>query len=174
MTTNPERKVLFRKGLSSLYLPVYDFLCEELPPEWAPFRGYASVEEQDALYQQGRTRPGKIVTWAQGGTSAHNYGCASDWTLFEKGTPIWMPISDFRWRVYQQAIEKVGARWGGDWNGNHDYRDERKVDGPHNELLIECSWKHVFMEFSKNGMRAAQEFIEERMAKPPVLGQTSK
>jgi D-alanyl-D-alanine carboxypeptidase len=174
MMTNAERKVKFKKGLSSLYLPIYEFLCEELPPEWAPYQGFRSVAEQDALYQMGRTRAGNKVTWAQGGQSPHNYGCASDWTIFEGGKPLWMPISDLRWRTYQQAIEKIGARWGGDWNRNGDYRDERYQDGYHNELLIDCSWKHVFLEFTKNGMRAAQEFIEERMVKPHVLRQTSK
>jgi peptidoglycan L-alanyl-D-glutamate endopeptidase CwlK len=35
-------------------------------------------KEQDALYEQGRTKPGKIVTFAKGGQSYHNYGLAID------------------------------------------------------------------------------------------------
>jgi peptidoglycan LD-endopeptidase CwlK len=34
---------------------------------------YRSSIEQDALYAQGRTKPGKIVTNAKGGQSEHNY-----------------------------------------------------------------------------------------------------
>lgn len=40
--------------------------------------GYRSNAEQDALYAQGRTKPGKIVTNARGGQSFHNYGLAID------------------------------------------------------------------------------------------------
>lgn len=41
-------------------------------------QGMRSVEEQDALYAQGRTTPGKIVTNCRGGFSYHNYGLAVD------------------------------------------------------------------------------------------------
>jgi peptidoglycan L-alanyl-D-glutamate endopeptidase CwlK len=34
---------------------------------------YRSKEEQDALYAQGRTKPGNKVTKAKGGQSLHNY-----------------------------------------------------------------------------------------------------
>jgi peptidoglycan L-alanyl-D-glutamate endopeptidase CwlK len=43
--------------------------------------GLRSFEEQDAIYQQGRTRPGPIVTWAKPGYSLHNYGLAIDFCL---------------------------------------------------------------------------------------------
>ena len=39
-------------------------------------QGYRSIAEQDALYAQGRTAPGEIVTNARGGQSYHNYGLA--------------------------------------------------------------------------------------------------
>src|SRR5690606_7828810 len=39
-------------------------------------QGYRSIAEQDALYAQGRTAPGEIVTNARGGQSNHNYGLA--------------------------------------------------------------------------------------------------
>lgn len=45
------------------------------------FMGLRSFEEQDELYAQGRTKPGKIVTNAKGGDSWHNYGLAADYVL---------------------------------------------------------------------------------------------
>jgi len=33
-----------------------------------------TIEEQDALYAQGRTKSGNIVTYAKGGQSFHNFG----------------------------------------------------------------------------------------------------
>src|SRR6478736_3448878 len=41
-------------------------------------QGLRTIEEQDALYAQGRTIPGKVVTKAKGGSSYHNYGLAID------------------------------------------------------------------------------------------------
>jgi len=37
-----------------------------------------TIAEQDALFAQGRTKPGKIVTNARGGQSYHNFGLAVD------------------------------------------------------------------------------------------------
>lgn len=41
--------------------------------------GFRSFEEQLALFAQGRTKPGRIVTKARPGESYHNYGLAFDW-----------------------------------------------------------------------------------------------
>ena len=40
--------------------------------------GFRTWMEQDALYAEGRTAPGKAVTDAPGGYSWHNFGCAVD------------------------------------------------------------------------------------------------
>ena len=41
-------------------------------------QGLRTFAEQDALYAQGRTKPGAKVTNAKGGQSIHNYGLAVD------------------------------------------------------------------------------------------------
>ena len=48
-----------------------------------------SGAEQDALYAQGRTAPGAIVTKAQAGQSAHQYGLALDLVPIVNGKPDW-------------------------------------------------------------------------------------
>lgn len=45
------------------------------------FMGLRTWEQQDALYQQGRSLPGKRVTNARGGESLHNYGFGADYVL---------------------------------------------------------------------------------------------
>lgn len=157
-----DRRSKFRKGLSSLYLPYYDALCGILPDYWQPYQGLRSIDEQDLLYAQGRSRPGPIVTWSKGGTSAHNYGCATDWVRFEGILPLWN-LKD--WTEYQQALEKVGLKWGADWNQNGRSDDETKIDRPHNELVIACSWRHVHQILNAQGMLAAQQHIEANLAK---------
>lgn len=41
-------------------------------------RGYSSYEQQAKVYAQGRTEPGRLVSWARPGLSFHNYGLAFD------------------------------------------------------------------------------------------------
>ncbi len=52
--------------------------CHELGYEVALFEGFRFPERQQALYDQGRSKPGKIVTYAKPGESFHQYGLAVD------------------------------------------------------------------------------------------------
>ena len=53
-------------------------------------QGLRTFAEQDALYQQGRTKPGKKVTNAKAGQSIHNYGFAVDIVLIiDRKTASW-------------------------------------------------------------------------------------
>lgn len=87
-----------------------------------------SFAEQEALYAQGRTKPGPIVTWAHAGQSYHNYGLAIDIVLlvdkdgngtFE--TASWETNVDFDgdgkadWMEIVSIFKKYGWEWGGDW-----------------------------------------------------------
>ena len=51
---------------------------EELCIQLRVTQGLRTIAEQDELYAQGRTKPGKIVTNAKGGKSNHNSGLAID------------------------------------------------------------------------------------------------
>lgn len=146
------RRVKFRKGLNSLYLPVYDTLCSELGEHWQPYYGIRTFEQQDDLYAQGRTKPGLKVTNAKSGESPHNYGCASDWTLWENGKPIWNK-NDKRWVEYEYACAKAGAYWGGNFN-----------DYPHNELALKVRWSTLLKIHENLGADAVQDFIKKNLA----------
>ena len=81
-------------------------------------QGYRSVEEQNRLYEQGRSTPGNIVTNAKGGQSYHNYGLALDVVkMDENGQPIWTAIDA---NIANNA-KSVGFEWGGDWDSFPDY-----------------------------------------------------
>jgi len=67
-------------GIYETFKPmVIDFL-EASEKEFKPriLYGYRSIQEQNEIYAQGRTKPGKIVTNAKGGQSFHNFGLAID------------------------------------------------------------------------------------------------
>lgn len=73
--------------------------------------------EQDALYEQGRSKPGKIVTNARAGHSNHNFGIAFDVTVFEGREPVW---EGPQYRVVGALGKSLGLEWGGDWTSIND------------------------------------------------------
>lgn len=83
-------------------------------------QGYRSTEEQDALYAQGRTKPGKIVTQVKGGHSYHNYGLAFDFAVLDANGKINWNV-DKRWKRVGALGKSLGLEWGGDWTKFKDY-----------------------------------------------------
>ncbi|MFF2016618.1 M15 family metallopeptidase [Paenibacillus sp. NPDC058177] len=92
-------------------------------------QGLRTFAEQNALYAQGRSKPGNIVTNARGGFSYHNYGLAIDFALLlpdGKGISWDMKrdgngnkIAD--WQEVVQEAKQLGFEWGGDWTSFKDY-----------------------------------------------------
>lgn len=75
-------------------------------------------EEQHRLYLQGRNAPGNIVTKADAGDSAHNYGLAYDVVPMRNGKPVWGTIADMDaalWARVGELGESVGLEWAGRW-----------------------------------------------------------
>ncbi len=85
--------------------------------------GLRTYEEQDALYAQGRTTPGNIVTNARGGHSNHNFGIAFDVGMFEGNK--YLPEST-KYKVVGALGMDLGLEWGGNWKSI--------VDQPHFQL----------------------------------------
>lgn len=81
--------------------------------------GYRSIEEQNRLYAQGRTKPGRIITNARGGCSWHNFGLAADYAFVIGGQLSW----NGPWNVFGRIARQCGLEWGGDW--------KRFPDRPH-------------------------------------------
>ena len=71
--------------------------------------GRRTFEEQLALFAQGRTKPGRIVTKARPGESYHNYGLAFDWVPV-KPTAKYPKLFSAAWD--DQTAYKVGEQCG--------------------------------------------------------------
>lgn len=85
--------------------------------------GLRSYEEQDALYAQGRTAPGAIVTKVRGGHSNHNFGIAFDVGVFEGNS--YLPESP-KYKAVGVIGMDLGLEWGGNW--------KTFMDEPHFQL----------------------------------------
>ena len=101
--------------------------------------GHRSVEEQQKLYAQGRTAPGPVVTQIDGVNkkSMHNHlpSLAVDvapWPIAWNDTERFYAFGGFVCGM--AAALGISIRWGGDWDGDRDLRDQRLFDLPHFEL----------------------------------------
>ena len=97
-------------------------LCKKEGLELGIGECFRSVAEQNALYAQGRTTPGSIVTNAKGSSysSQHQWGIAFDFFKNVKGHAY--DDTAFFNRVGALA-KSIGLGWGGDWT--------KPVDKPH-------------------------------------------
>lgn len=79
--------------------------------------GLRSYDAQNALYAQGRSKPGSIVTKARGGYSNHNFGIAFDIGIFD-GTKYLAESP--RYKAAAAIGIDLGLEWGGNWKGIQD------------------------------------------------------
>lgn len=86
---------------------------------------YRSQARQNYLYAQGRTRPGKIVTW----TLKSNHTSRLAWDI-AVAPPKSLYDVDTLTKIGAIA-RKLGITWGGDW--------ARRIDRPHFE--VKRNWK---------------------------------
>lgn len=150
-----ERIKLLHPKIRKEVLDAYTFINNKLLGKGLRLRfayTFRTIEEQNALFAQGRTRlfdsDGKrlgIVTQAKGGESIHQYGLAFDIVLlmdkdgdtkFESAS--WNTILDFDkdgeadWMEVTNYLKKIGYVWGGDW---------KFKDDPHFEKTFGHTWK---------------------------------
>ena len=114
-------------------------------------QGLRTNAEQDAMYAQGRTTPGKKITNAKGGQSIHNYGFAVDICLIIEGkTASWDTKKDWDndkvadWYECVKIFALHGWEWGGNWKTFKDM--------PHFEKRNHNSWRKLSkLKRDKNG-----------------------
>ncbi|MEK3747845.1 M15 family metallopeptidase [Paenibacillus sp. FSL E2-8871] len=113
-------------GLNPVVMAAITVLIERCYARGVPIlitQGLRTIAEQEALYAQGRTKLGSIVTNAKGGTSYHNFGLAIDfalllpdgkqvsWDLKRDGDSD--KVAD--WTEVVQEAKALGFEWGGDF-----------------------------------------------------------
>jgi peptidoglycan L-alanyl-D-glutamate endopeptidase CwlK len=93
--------------------------------------GIRTTEQQQALYAQGRTKLGPIVTQLDGVVKKSNhqskqdgFGYAVDCCFVVNGVPSW--DESLPWALYGAIAQSLGLVWGGAWK---TFKDK-----PHIEL----------------------------------------
>lgn len=123
-----------------------------------------TIEEQNELYNQGRTklfdkdnkRLG-IITKAKGGQSLHNYGLAFDIVLITNTGASWDLVKDFDkdgksdWMEVVNIFKNHGYVWGGDW---------KFKDAPHFEKSFGYDWKSLWNKFINNDFIEGTKYVK--------------
>lgn len=100
----PEMQVLCKKFIEECKTQGIDIIITST---------YRDFESQDALYAQGRTKPGIKVTNAKGGFSFHNFRVAFDICIVVNGKADWSNTALYN--KVGQIGKAVGLDWAGDW-----------------------------------------------------------
>lgn len=79
--------------------------------------GTRTYAQQNALYAQGRTKPGPRVTNARAGQSNHNFGIAWDIGLFNGSKYL---ADSPQYALIGKIGRDLGLEWGGDWHSIQD------------------------------------------------------
>jgi peptidoglycan LD-endopeptidase CwlK len=121
--------------------------------------GYRSYERSDELYAQGRTVPGPIVTNAQGGESAHNFGIAADLVLdgfLDRAglQPDYRPAS---YDILGMLAPRHGLVWGGSWQ----FKDRPHVQVP--GFVTADDMGPLRLAFAGGAMPAVWAYLDTRL-----------
>lgn len=109
-------------------------------------QGLRTFQQQEKLYAQGRTIPGKKVTNAKPGQSIHNYGFAVDICLIIDGKyASWDTAKDWDgdrisdWNECVKIFSKYGWEWGGSWKTFKDLPHFQKTEYGNWKALLKIS-----------------------------------
>jgi peptidoglycan LD-endopeptidase CwlK len=127
-------------------------------------QGLRTIEEQNALYEQGRNTPGSIVTNARGGSSYHNYGLALDFCILldTNGDGIYDENSwDIKkdndkdgtadWLEVVNVFTAAGWEWGGKWSSIKDY--------PHLQKTFGYDWRTLLQKYNNKDFIPGTNYV---------------
>ena len=128
---------------------VYNSLCPELKKVFHPkfgvlryrdhslIEGFRPHERQDHLFATGKSKVAwpnsKHNTWPSDAVDAIPYPFKSEWWNSEKYFHVWAEWGS--WVKGFAAANGVLLRWGFDWDGDFDLKDQTFYDGPHFEVV---------------------------------------
>lgn len=113
---------------------------------------YRSQARQNYLYEQGRSRPGKVVTWTH--SSNHTGRMAWDIAVDKKGLDLY----DIKTLEKAGAVaKKLGITWGGTWSA-------KNLDRPHFE--VDKNWKAPSTSKKESAVKPK---VETKVTPKPIV-----
>lgn len=123
-TLESKAQIIFRQ-----FIPEAKKIAATLGCEYVAISGNRTFAEQDSLYAQGRTTPGKVITQSKAGQSNHNFAIAMDFGVFKDGSYLDNSNPKLAAQVHS-AVGAIAAKFNLDWGGAW----KKFVDQPHYEV----------------------------------------
>lgn len=127
------------KGVHPKLVAVVTRAIELTEVDFRVICGVRTLAEQKALYAQGRTKPGNIVTWTLKSRHLVNPGTGYGHAVDLLPAPYdWKALGNFDRMAHAMftAADELGVkiRWGADWDMDGQPRERGETDNPHFEL----------------------------------------
>lgn len=119
--------------------------CNEDGYQVAMFEGYRSPLRQNYLYEQGRSRKGKIVTSARAWKSWHQFSLAMDLAFYDGRSWSW----DGDWDKVQSIMEQHGF-------------ESLKFERPHFQITAGMQIGEAQLLAQKDGIKAVWDLVKLR------------
>lgn len=110
-------------------------------------QGMRTFAQQQAIYDQGRTLPGNVVTKAKAGESYHNYGIAIDVCPFT-------PANQLNWEYDFNKLVSFAAKYGITWGGNFP-----SPDRDHFENKFGHNWRDLLALHNAGSFIPGTQFV---------------
>lgn len=133
--------------------------CKKRGAIYVATSGTRTFEQQQRLYDQGRTAPGRIVTHAKPGSSAHQYKCAIDFARDKessRGTKGLAPD-------YNPAQYAILAHEAGELCLEAGYHWQSFQDAPHIQLPLKrhgITMTRLRREYEQGGYAAVVRLLD--------------
>ncbi len=125
-------------GVHPRLIRVVERAIQISPVDFKVIEGVRTPERQKALYAQGRTKPGQVVTWTLKSNhfkQADGFGHAVD---LLPAPYDWKDLQPFNqvYKAMMTAAKELGVeiRSGMDWDRDGNLREKGEGDSPHFEL----------------------------------------
>jgi hypothetical protein len=115
LPADPQARLRGMEQLHPKFRAALDGLLQKAAAEGRPFKlfeAFRTPERQRWLFEQGRSRPGSIVTKAEPWQSFHQYGLGADLVLFVNGQWTWSdagPLGE-HWQRLPSLAKEFGLR----------------------------------------------------------------
>lgn len=111
-------------------------------------QGLRTWEQQQAIYNQGRTTPGEVVTKAKAGQSYHNYGIAID------VCPYHADGKTLNWEYDFEKLVPFAAKYGITWGGYFT-----SPDRDHFEIKFGHTWQQLYAMYMANDFIPGTHYV---------------
>ncbi len=134
--------------------------CEKAGLKVRVTETYRTQERQNELYQQGRTKPGKVVTWTK--NSRHTSRRA--WDICQNIKGLEYDQSKGFFDNCGKVAKKLGITWGGEW---------KTPDKPHFE--VNSDWQEPTEEIDMEELMKLKAQVEMlKASKPKIYNKTEE